>query len=71
VRRKKRILSGKMVRHHSELIRSSKAFKRLVRELQAKYILAGKRPPTFAKATEIIAKKYMDKRLLDEEFIKF
>ena len=63
-----------MVRVRSELIRSSKRFKSIINKVKAKYILAGKKPPTTQKITEMIAKKMERNKLLEvleDEFIRF
>ena len=60
-----------MARTRSELIRSSKKFKRLVNLIQAKYIMAGKKPPTISKITELIAERINREDVLKNEIIRF
>lgn len=58
---------GKVVRH----MRTSKEFRDIVNFVRAKYILAGRKPPTMTKITTIIAKKINKEDLLNDAFIKF
>lgn len=52
-------------------IRSSKEFRDLINHVRAQYILAGKRPPTTANITKIIAKNMNKEELLRNVIIKF
>jgi sulfur relay (sulfurtransferase) DsrC/TusE family protein len=52
-------------------IRASKELRDIINFVRAKYILAGKRPPSCRKITQAIAKKINKEELLHNEFIKF
>lgn len=51
-------------------IRVSKEFKRLINEIKARYLLAGRTPPSGTKITQMIAKKLKKEGLLRNEFIR-
>jgi len=55
----------------SKLIRSSKELREIIDYIRAKYLLAGKRPPSFNTITRKIAKKIDKEELYFDEFIKF
>jgi len=52
-------------------IRPSKEFKDIINFVRAKYILAGKTPPSIPQITRQIAKKINKEELYTHEFIKF
>jgi len=60
-----------MGKNRSEILRSSKEFKDLVNMIKAKYIMAGKKPPTTSKITSVIARNVEKSDMLKNEFIKF
>ena len=51
--------------------RISKEMKEIITFIKAKYMLAGKKPPSSSKITKIIAKKIKKEELLRDEFIRF
>ena len=53
-----------MAKRISRTIRSSEKMIMLINSVRAKYIMAGKTPPTIRKITEIIAKGTNEKELL-------
>jgi len=55
----------------SVLMRGSRNFRDYVNKVRIKYIMAGKRPPTTRRITEMIAKKLEREDLLKDEFISF
>jgi hypothetical protein len=57
--------------NRSEILRSSKEFKDLVNMIRAKYIMAGRKPPTTSRITGIIARCVRKSDILKNEFIKF
>lgn len=58
-----------MVDNHQ--IRPSKEFRDIINYIRAKYILAGRKPPSIANITKIIAKNIKKEELFHNEFIKF
>lgn len=56
---------------HPNPIRVSKAFNKLILEIKARHMLAGKKPPSTSRITDIIAKKIKKEDLLTNEFIRF
>ncbi len=72
----KRIKNGgeliKVVRGKNILqIRPSKELRDIINFIRAKCILEGKKPPSAARITQIIAKKINKEELLRNEFIRF
>jgi len=59
---------------NNKLLRSDKEFCKIVNTIKAKYLLAGKTPPSTSKITQIIARN-VDRKKLEEvlrrEFIRF
>jgi len=55
----------------SRPIRCSKELKKIIDTIRAKYILAGKTPPSITKITRMIAKKIKMEDLTEDEFIRF
>jgi len=53
------------------VIRPSKELREIIDFIRAKYILAGKTPPTIDKITKCIALKIKKEDLLQDEFIRF
>lgn len=55
----------------SKPIRCAKELKKIIDTIRAKYILAGKTPPSITKITKIIAKRIKIEELLEDEIIRF
>lgn len=55
----------------SQQIRSSKEFVVLLREAKLEYVRKGKKPPTDAELTEIIARRLRKEGIFYEKFIPF
>jgi len=55
----------------NRLMRTDKEFRRIVNFVRAKYIMDGRKPPTSAAITRMIAKKIDKEDLLRDVFIKF
>jgi len=60
-----------MARKINTLIRSSSELRQIVNYIKAKHIMEGKKPPTTADITKMIAKKIDKEELLRDVFIKF
>ncbi len=60
-----------MVCSNTGRIRSSKEFNDIINFIRAKYILAGKRPPSTRRITRAIAKRINPEDLIKNEFIPF
>lgn len=58
-----------MAKQITRLMRTSPEFRKIVNFVRAKYILAGKVPPTNSQITRMIAKKINQEELLRDEFI--
>ena len=52
-------------------MRVSSEFRKIVNQIRAKYIMAGKTPPSSSAISKVIAKKIRGKNLLENEFIRF
>lgn len=55
----------------SSPIRCSKELRKIINIIRARYILAGKKPPSTVKITRLIAKKINGQDLIEDEFIRF
>ena len=60
-----------MARKISRPIRASKDFREIINYVRARYIMAGKIPPTTAEITKKIAKMIRKEDLLEDEVIRF
>lgn len=60
-----------MARSQIKHIRISPEFREIMNSIKAKYLLAGKKPPSHTTITRAIAKKIKREDLLGDEFIKF
>lgn len=52
-------------------IRVSRELKQIINYVKARYLLAGKTPPSGTEITKIIAKKIKKEELLSDAFIRF
>ena len=59
------------MKQRTQLIRSSPELKKIINTIRAKYILDGKKPPTTAKITKIIAKNVDAEKLFRSEMIRW
>ena len=58
------------VLRRTKVQRTSNKFNKIINFVRAKYILAGKKPPTVEKITEVIADRINQEELLQDVFIK-
>jgi len=63
-------MSLRNIKDRSRHIRSSPEMKQIINIIRAKYIMAGKIPPTTSKITKIIAKKIKVEDILEDELIR-